>query len=153
MDDIKATIKAYALVIDDTLDKKILDFMVEEIVDRFLAYTNRFQLVDGYTRFLADEFYSDNCTKNRDGEYEPILPIPSQIERVLARAITKAYDTTESTEEREISSLSDNGQSVTFGKLKTFFEKEDAVVFSGYISIINNFRIPTVVDNPEYVQI
>ena len=58
MDEVVERIKGYALVIDPGMpDNEVLDQIVMEVVDRVLIYTNRYQLVSGYEKFLKGEYY------------------------------------------------------------------------------------------------
>ena len=138
MEDIKERIKDYVIVLDPEItDDELVDFMVEEVVDRFLVYTNRYQLVDQYEEDLEDETVEEE-------DYE--VPVPIEIERVLARAVSKAYRTSTSDIDREITSLEDNGQKVVYGRLTSYFSEPDDEVFSGYLSLLDKFRIPTIID-------
>mgnify|MGYP001152138096 CR=1 FL=1 len=152
MDDIIDRIKGYVLIVDSTLvDNDLLDFMVSGVIDRVLAYTNRQQLVVGYKDFLSGDYYNSNYYLDRDGVEQPILPIPTELERAIASAIVGAYRTqvnsnTETT--GNVTQMSDNGQSISYGDgLATYFtSKSDAEIFSGIKSILDNFRIPTIVE-------
>ena len=137
MDEIIQRIKDYVLVIDASLaDDDYLDYVIGDVVDRALIYTNRIQLVDAY---------------EEDNEEE--APIPSQLERPLAGVVGGVYKTVQeqvSATTGAISSLTDNGQSVTYlNELANYVSsKSDAEIFSGVRELLNNFRIPTIVENP-----
>ena len=145
MDEIIARIKDYVLIIDgDLTDDDYLDYVIGDVVDRVLIYTNRIQLVDAYEEDLEDEEVEEE-------DYE--VPIPSELERPLASVVVGVYKTVQSNTEATtgaISSIKDNGQEVNYtSELASFVSsKSDAEIFSGVRSLLNNFRIPTVVDNP-----
>lgn len=152
MDDIIERIKEYVLVVDSSLeDDDILDFTIASAIDRVLAYTNRQQLVAGYEDFLEDDFYTGNYFYGRDRERHPILPIPTELERPIASVVVGAYRTLVNSNAGvtgNIKQMSDNGQSISYGEgLATYFTgKSDAEIFSGISTILDNFRIPTIVE-------
>lgn len=153
MEDIIERIKAYVLVINPNLtDDDLLDFVIAEVVDRALAYTNRNQLVAGYERFLDGDYYAGEYYVDVTGTYQPILPIPLEIERALARVIVLSYKTVEdnvASDTPAIKSLQDNGQSVSYGDNVASYlaSKEDSDIFSSVKGLLDKFRIPTIVEN------
>jgi hypothetical protein len=59
MDEVIGKIKEYVIALCPELEEDSnIDFIISDVVDRFLAYTNRQQLVAGYERFLTDTSYS-----------------------------------------------------------------------------------------------
>lgn len=146
MDNVINEIKEYALVIDNGLeDNEYLTFVVQSIVDRFLIYTNRQQLVAQYEKDL-EEYDEDNDIWE-DYEY----PVPDVIKRVLASVVSGIYKSLRNTEDFVVTSASDNGQSVNFGTELTNYlsSSSDAKVFSGVIELLNKFRIPTTYEDTE----
>ena len=141
MDDIIEEIKDYALVIDSTLtDDDFLEFVVASVVDRFLIYTNRQQLVAQYEEDLADYEADDDIWEDYS------FPVPEVVKRVLASVVTGVYKNFQNTEDFSVSSVSDNGQSVSFNTELTNYlaSQTDAKVFSGVTELLNKFRLPTV---------
>lgn len=146
MDDIKASIKAYVLVRDATLeDDDYLDEVIAEVVDRTLAYTNRQQLVNYYER---------NKDLIQDGYDHPYIevPIPPELERPIATLVVNAYRTYTAQKTATtggIKSINDGKQSVTYGDniVSYLATKDDTEVFTGMVSLLDNFRLPTVVVN------
>ena len=55
--------------------------------------------------------------------------------------------------EKEVKSISDNGQSITFSdKVATFMTSTtDHELFSGITSLLDKFIIPTIVENTNYI--
>lgn len=151
MDEVVERIKAYALVIDpDLSDNEVLEQIVREVVDRVLIYTNRYQLVSGYEKFLKGEYYEGNYTVDVDGNRLPILPIPIELERSIAKVVVSSYkgiDKLVNSENPEIRSISDNGQSITYGEYvgNYFSSKDDSDIFASTKNILDNFRIPVIV--------
>jgi hypothetical protein len=132
VDEIIAKIKVYVLLLDSTIeDDDMLDFIVAETVDRALIYMNRAQLIEDY--------------ESGDSETSPI---PEVIERALARAVISVYRGSQAqmASVKEVKSMSDNGQSVTFDTvLKSYYlSLGDAEVFSDITSVLNKFRIPSI---------
>lgn len=121
-------IKEYVKVLNSQIEQDdIFDFNVKEVIDRILNHTNRNQL-------------------------------PIELERVIAKAIVGIYKKIENDEsnngeqEREISSISDNGQSVSYSdKVKTYMvNSNDDDLFYGFLSQINKFVKAKVVGEDEY---
>lgn len=123
MEEVKSRIKSYALIIDSSLSEEdiLLDFAIDSIVDRFLIYTNRFNL---------------------DEEEQ----VPLVIERVLANSVVGTFKSIKDYH-MSITSASDNGQTVSFGtELSTYFaSKSDAEVFMGSTELFNKFRLAKVI--------
>lgn len=155
MEDIIARIKGYVLVISPELvDDNYLDFVIEEVVDRALLYMNRAQLVAGYKRFTGNNstYYSSDYYVDATGTDQPILPIPTELERPLARIVVGSYKTVAdsvSNDTTAIKSIQDNGQSITYGDNVASYlsSKEDSDIFSSITKLLDKFRIPTIVEN------
>ena len=123
-------IKDYIKVLNPIIEQdNIFDFNVRETIDRVLNYTNRKEL-------------------------------PIELERVIAKAIVNIYKKIESEkenngeEQKEIASISDTGQSVSFSdKVKTYMiNSSDDDLFFGFINQINRFVKAKVVGEDEYTK-
>ncbi len=153
MDEIIARIKEYVLIINpELIDDSYLDYVIDEVVDRALLYTNRQQLVAGYERYLDGDYYSSDYYVDATGTDQPILPIQVEMERALARVVVGSYKTIQdnvSNDTLNITQLSDNGQSVSYGEgvVSYLASKDDSDIFSSVKVLLDKFRIPTIVEN------
>lgn len=155
MDTIKARIKAYAIEMSPSLEGNILlDLVLNEIVDRVLVYTNREQLVRQYEEDVANYPITDKT--DTDEMYYTFwkkytaYPIPTQIERAMARTVVKMIETLEAKfDSREVKSMSDLEQSVTFSdEVQTYLvTRDDVEILMSIKSMLDKFRIPTVVES------
>lgn len=123
-------IKSYIEVLSPQIEQDdVFDFNVREAVDRVLNHINRKQL-------------------------------PIELERITAKAIISIYKKIKNDEEnngeqeKEISSISDNGQSISYSdKVKTYMiNSSDDDLFFGFISQINKFVKAKVVGEDEYTK-
>ena len=123
-------IKQYVSVLNSNIEQdEEFDFNVREIIDRILNYTNRNEL-------------------------------PVELERVLVKAIINIYKKIENEqnnngeEQKEVSSISDNGQSISFSdKVKTYMiNSSDDDLFFGFLTQINRFIKVKVVGEDEYTK-
>lgn len=123
-------IKSYIEVLSPQIEQDdVFDFNVRETVDRVLNHINRKQL-------------------------------PIELERITAKAIISIYKKIENDkenngeQEKEISSISDNGQSVSYSdKVKTYMiNSSDDDLFFGFISQFNKFVKAKVVGEDEYTK-
>lgn len=140
MDAIIARIKGYVLIINPGIidpvydDENFLNFCVEDVVYRAVAYMNRDQLIAAY---------------EEDDTQEP--PIPRVVERALATAVIGVFNNTEALKELEqsVSSASDNGQSVSFrNEIANFLSSsDDAKIFSGCLALLKQYRLASVIRN------
>lgn len=137
MDAQKVNIKEYALIINPLLtDDDLLDFVIDSVVERALIFMNRLQLDD---EDITD-FYSD------ENDVPAILP--SELERTLAQVVVGAYRTAlgSNTNGKEVASMSDNGQSVSYGeKMMSLLNGDEAEIFSNSIEMLKKYRIPSVI--------
>ena len=150
MEDVIERITEYVVALDSTLeDHALLDFAVRDVVDRTLMYTNRQQLVPQYERDLLVYDADDLAWET----YE--FPIPAQLERALASVVTGYIQTAtaKASSQKEVKSVSDNGQSITYGEsMKSFFAStSDTEIFSGTTALLNRFRLGKVVRNNDDV--
>jgi len=150
MDEVNSRITTYAKTLLPALaeaEDDFVSFVVGMVIDRALIYTNRSQLVEGYEEDLVDYANDENYWEGYDK-----YPIPSQLERPLAMAVVQLYKTVNAQNEatnKEVKSVSDNGQSVTFGDslVSHFNSVKDQEVFAGISSVLDQFVIPTIVEN------
>lgn len=155
MDDIISRITAYAEALFPALadeEDAFISFVVGMVIDKALIYTNRNQLVEDYEEDLVEYANDENYWKGYD-EY----PIPSQLERPLAMVVVQMYRTVKAQNDatnKEVKSVSDNGQSVTFGDAMVNYlnSTKDAEVFAGISSMLDQFVIPTIVENHTRLQ-
>ncbi len=156
MEDVITRIKGYVTTIyptiltDLNIDEAYLQFMVEDIVDRALVFMNREQLVDNYEEDLVD--YPDLTDDFWKG-YE--YPIPQRLEKVIAKLVVQSTRTVvdnNTAEVGNVSSVTDNGQSVSFrDKLSNFFSSsDDSEVFSGSLALLQQYRLASVGSNDYY---
>lgn len=127
MDAVKTRIKEYAEILMTFSDTALEDYTIDSVVDRFLSFTNRGQLAE------ADQ-------------------VPSELERVLAEAVAQMYQTLLKRKEgndREIKSMSDNGQSVSFGDAYSNFALSDASIFSSHVELLKRYRLGNIIDDSD----
>ena len=118
-------IKANARILNNSIeDGELLDFVTEEVIDRVLLYLN----------------------DNELGE---------RLDRVVARIISSAYADSneikaEGKAEREISSISDNGQSISYSdKVKSYLvSSDDSELFRGFSKLLAPYRRVNVTSRP-----
>lgn len=150
MDEVIGKIKEYVIALCPELEEDSnIDFIISDVVDRFLAYTNRQQLVAGYERFLTGDYYDSDYIVDVTGKRLPILPVPVELERTLARVVVSSYKGIKGllADNKGIKSISDNGQSISYGDyIESYFNsKEDDDIFGSAKTIIDRYRIPTIV--------
>lgn len=153
MDAILQRIKNYAKILNSTIeDGAYLDFIVNSVVDRALNYTNRAQLVDRYEYLLFHAGYTpEEILENTNYEGQIFghdCPIPPQMERILATVVNNVYaDIKVNT--REVKSMDDNGQSVTFGSdiATTLATATDREIFLGVAEQLDNFKMISVIED------
>ena len=132
MDELHAKIKEYLKILIDNFDEidqnnvGLLDFVIGEVIDRVLLYLR-----------------SDT--------------IPARMERILANVVNtgltrclKAIDRTKegtSDIDRAVSSISDNGQSISYANEVTryFTTVSDEELFTGVTALLNRYRRVKVV--------
>ena len=132
MDETSAKIKSYLKIVNKDIDEielkneGLIDFVIGEVIDRVLLFLN-----------------SEN--------------IPVKIERILANVVntglTRCLNTIERTKEgitdvdRAISSVSDNGQSISYANEVTryFTTVSDEELFTGVTALLSRYRRVKVV--------
>lgn len=110
-------IKDYSKILNNSIiDNELLDFVSKEIIDRVLIYLN-------------DDF------------------LDPKLERIIARIISSVYadsndSITDGKTEHEISSISDNGQSISYSdKIKSYLvSSDDTELFKGFTKLLAPYR-------------
>ena len=124
-DEQKTKIIGYVKALNDTASQEdyqsLLDLVVEEVADRVLLYLNREDL-------------------------------PENIERVVARIVSGIFNQTanaktSSTADSAISSMSDNGQSISYSnEIKNYLSSaDDNELFAGFSKLLARYRRINVV--------
>lgn len=124
-DEQKTKIIGYVKALNDTANQEgyqsLLDLVVEEVADRVLLYLNREDL-------------------------------PENIERVVARIVSGIFNQTanaktSSTADSAISSMSDNGQSISYSnEIKNYLSSaDDNELFAGFSKLLARYRRINVV--------
>ena len=132
MDGTSAKIKEYLLIVNKNFDEieqsneGLIDFVIGEVIDRALLFLNR-------------------------------DTIPARVERILANVVntglTRYLKIVEQTKEgtadvdRAITSVSDNGQSISYANEVTryFTTANDDELFAGFTTLLSRYRRVTVV--------
>lgn len=132
MDETNAKIKAYLRIVNGSFDiidqnnEGLIDFVIGEVIDRVLLFLNR-------------------------------DTIPEKVERILANVVntglTRYLKIVEQTKEgtadvdRAITSVSDNGQSISYANEVTryFSTASDDELFAGFTSLLSRYRRAKVV--------
>lgn len=133
MDEVIERIKEYVLVLEPEIEQdELLDFVVQEVVDRVLVYTNRGQLIADFEE--DDELYAH--------------PVPNTLERPIARIVKQVFKTNSADGGREVTSIKDGQQSITFGdRVEHYLSSSmDAELFVSIKPMLDKFRIPTIVE-------
>ena len=123
----KDNVKKYFYIINrNSLDEELIDFCIDEIIDRTEIYLNRTDLPSNLERILAGVL--NNIVKRYAKEQS------------LTEEDAAATDSS-------ISSISDNGQSISFSNelVNYFTTASDNELFTGVTSILNRYRRVKVV--------
>lgn len=131
-------IAEYVQTLDNSIEPDdYLYLIINEVIDRILDYTNRYQYVD--------ENNPDTYTTQA---------IPLKLERIIARAVVSVYHNSRevlgSDDNKAVKSVSDNGQTISYGEEARDYlvNNSDQEVFSAIVPLLSNFRIPVIVENP-----
>lgn len=157
MDQVITRIKGYVTTIypniltELNISSDFLDFITREVVDRALSYMNRYQLVEGYEAFLLGDYYESNTRYDINGDEQPVLPIPTELERAIARVIVSSCRNAISVRDSNgaIKRLKDNGQEIEYSEFINSYlaSSNDTAIFSGITELLDKFRLPTIVGN------
>lgn len=112
----KTRIRNYAKIINSTIsDGSLLDFAIDEVFDRTLLYLND-------------------------------TTLDQRLERVVARIVAGVFAQNSASQdgqpEREISSITDNGQTISYsdGIKKYLVSTDDTELFSGFSKLLAPYR-------------
>ena len=110
----RTRIKGYVTTQSDIAEGDLLDLVVDTVADRVLLYLNETE-------------------------------IPEKIERVIAQVIVSVYKRTQAVQEGEnqsVSTVSDNGQSVSYRVSPTQYmtSKTDQELFTGFEKLLKQYR-------------
>jgi hypothetical protein len=155
MDDIKATIKSYVLIINPGVENNaFLDYVIAEVIDRALVYMNRYWMVKPYNE---ESSLSGFDTADIDFDEEQYMPIPTPLFRPLAKVVLSVLkeglkelneDVSDpSTPTYTISSISDNGQQVVYREATTSYleSASDSELFNTITPQLDNYRLAKVI--------
>lgn len=125
----KDKVKEYLSIINgniDNIDESLIDFCIDEVVDRILLYLNTDELSSRLERIIAKIVNTGLAKALKDYE--------------LSTEDNLATD-------KAISSISDNGQSISYSNEITryFSSATDEELFTGFTSLLNRYRRPKVV--------
>ena len=122
MDEMVAKIKEYLKILDPNIEDNddLLDFVIRETLDRVQLYLNSETIPEILTRVLA---------------------------RMINTCLKKVNEEISSSDNQVISSISDNGQSISYANevKKYFTSATDEELFSGFTSILSRYRRVKVV--------
>ena len=110
----RTRIEGYVTTQSDIAEGDLLDLVVDTVADRVLLYLNETE-------------------------------IPEKIERVIAQVIVSVYKRTQAVQEGEnqsVSTVSDNGQSVSYRVSPTQYmtSKTDQELFTGFEKLLSPYR-------------
>ena len=124
MDDIIANIKRYLKIINtDTasMDTQLLDFVINEVLDRVQLYLNSDTIPTKLERMLANVVNTGlkRCLKDMDLHKEDATAV-----------------------DRVVTSISDNGQSISYANEVTryFTTVSDEELFTGFVPLLSRYR-------------
>ncbi len=109
-------IEEYARILNhDITDDDLLDFVINEVIDRTLLYLNDTTLEERLERVVA---------------------------RVVAGVFAQSAASTSGEVEHEISSISDNGQTISYSdRVKTYLiSADDTELFGGFSKLLAPYR-------------
>ena len=124
MDELITKIKEYLEIINPAwseLDLDVLNFVIEETLDRVQLYLNNDTIPEKLARILADV-------------------INTNLKKVVKEQEISSEDSTEV--DQAVTSISDNGQSISYAnEVKQYFSTaSDNELFSGFTSLLSRYR-------------
>lgn len=129
MDDKIANIKKYLKIINsniDNIDKDLIDFVINEVLDRVQLYLNSETIPTKTERILANVVNNGlkKCLKDKE--------LSSEDSTAVNQVVT---------------SISDNGQSISYANEVTryFTTVTDEELFTGFTSLLSRYRRVKVV--------
>ncbi len=153
---VKERILSYAYTLDDTVDinDAKVNFAVDLLIDRVLAYTNRQQFVTQYERDQASRSPDDPAWQDFWRDYDR-YPIPPELERPMAVALVqllKGFDSTLNGS-REAVRVSDGDQSVEFGTgIAATMASGDAKAVLELLPMLDRYKVVKVIASPNLEQ-
>jgi len=119
----KNRVKEYISILNSSVNPgMLLDFTLDTVIDRVLLYLNE-------------------------------TTIDEKLERVIAQVTVNAYqkavaDSTNSSQDQFISSVTDNGQSIKFENTAKQYmaTSTDQTIFTGFTDLLNVYRRPHTID-------
>ena len=136
MEDIKQRIIEYVEIYDSSItDNDYLKLVVDDVINRFVIYTNRLQLLD----------------EDKDN-YDEV--IPEIIETSLAQVVVGVHKSVKElvdADSNKATKLKDGQQEITYGEgLQQFLSSaSDSDIFLSVRDLMNNFRLLKVVSDDE----
>lgn len=134
MDEIIANIKKYLKIINkniETIDKDLVDFAIDEVLDRVQLYLNSETIPTKLERILANIVNTGlkKCLKE--------IEISSEDNTAVDQVVT---------------SISDNGQSISYANevTKYFTTASDEELFTGFTGLLSRYRRVKVVYPKKY---
>lgn len=155
MDEVIARIKDYAIQLNSTLgetaNEELLDFVVNDVVERAMIFMNRDKKVVQYEEDL--ETYPMDDTDNDAYWSCYSYPIPPKLERTLAGIVLGSFRTIKARNQAtmgKVTSVSDHGQEVRFSDKQDSFlnSNDDSDIFSGSETLLRRYLLPKTLDNP-----
>lgn len=137
------------ILTDLSITDEQLDIIIENVIDRALVFTNRDQLIYRFETDLAD--WPMNVVANEEfWALYNYYPIPPRLYGVLAKVVyesVRTINTQKLEDNKEVKSVTDGQQSVTFGtEMSSFFSSsDDAEIFAGSLSLLKRYILPTIV--------
>ncbi len=157
MDDIRAKIKEYVLIINPGVENDaFLDYVISEVVDRALVYMNRYWMVKPYN---DEADYPDFDYLDEDFDEERYMPIPTPLLRPLAKAVLSVLKeglkelnedvNNPSSPTYTIASIKDNGQEIQYREATSSYlsSASDADLFDTLTPQLNNYRLAKVISD------
>lgn len=150
----KVIVRYPSILTDLSITDEYLTEIVNDIIDRFLMYTNREQFVHIYEQDLIDFDDPEDVDKYFWDEYDG-YPVPPRLYRTLASVVVSAAKTVQdrnTTSAQRVTKLVDNGQEINFANelLHFFGSASDSEIFSDAKSIVDLYRVGTVVKDDNY---
>lgn len=118
----KSKIKEYLAILNsniDNIDENVIDFTIDEVLDRVKIYLNVDDVSDDLTRIIA-------------------RIVNTGLNKVLKESeLSSSLET-----DKSISSISDNGQSISYSNEITryFTNTTDEELFTGFNSLLSRYR-------------
>ena len=150
MDKVRDRIKAHVLTVMPEIIKdvggqeKLLNYFIEEVIDRSIVHMNRGHLITPFTKLQNDYAEGDEYWDTFQA-----YPVPPLLERPLARAVISTIRTVKKQNVSKVGavkSVKDRGQSVTFSdRLTTYFSGVgDEELFGSTRAVLDRYKLGRV---------